>query len=560
MPFTSFSGSPLATGTNPYQVAIADLNGDGHLDLLVPNAGNNNVSVFFGNGHGGFTPAAGSPIAVGTTPRDVAVGDIDGDGDIDFIVANAGSNNLSVFLNNGFGSFTQAAGSPVAAGLNSRALALGDLNGDGRLDIVTANASVNTLSILLGDGTGGFVAAIGSPVASGGSVPFEVVLGDFDGDHDLDIAVTNAGSNAVQILLNNGSAGFTAAPGAPIGVGSIPRGIETGDLDGDGDLDLVVVNSSNNNLSILLNNGNGTFVAAAGSPVATGGSVPFDAALADIDGDHDLDIVVVNSSTNNVTVLLNNGSASFTQDSGSPFATGGNSPRALGLGDFDEDGDIDIATANTNSGNIGLLSGGFATHVDGTSGADSFIVPGGFESISGFGGTDTVTFNFRLVDATITFQGNKIIVDGPGGTSHTILSGVERFVFTDGTVDNRDGNPLVDDLFYYAKYHDVWNAHVDADTHFNTFGWQEGRDPNAFFDTAGYLSVYTDVAAAHINPLTHYDQFGFREGRDPSKQFDTALYLSHNPDVAAAHVDPLGHFLANGYEEGRIPFSDGAFG
>src|SRR5262249_31717146 len=123
----------------------------------------------------------------------------------------------------------------------------------------------------------------------------------------------------------------------------------------------------------------------------------------------------------------------------------------------------------------------------------------------------TATFNFRLLDATVSYSGDNVVIDGPGG-SHTVLNGfVHTFVFTDGTVENRDGNPLVDDLFYYSHNHDVWSAHVDADEHFNTFGWKEGRDPNAFFDTKGYLAAYADVKAAGVNPLTHYDQFGFKE-------------------------------------------------
>ena len=197
------------------------------------------------------------------------------------------------------------------------------------------------------------------------------------------------------------------------------------------------------------------------------------------------------------------------------------------------------------------------------------------------------------------------------GTSHTVLTGVEAFVFTDGTVNRDDGNTLVDDLFYYARYHDVWNAHADADDHyaafgaaegrapstrsdasflsdrtvdgfdpvyylrhnpdvaaagvdpllhFQIFGWREGRDPNALFDTAGYLAAYQDVAAAGVNPLDHYNAFGWHEGRDPSVGFDTASYLAAYPDVAAAGVNPLEHYLAFGVHEGRSPFADGVWG
>ena len=96
------------------------------------------------------------------------------------------------------------------------------------------------------------------------------------------------------------------------------------------------------------------------------------------------------------------------------------------------------------------------------------------------GGNDKFSFNFKLTDATVSFSGNHVIVDGPSG-SHTVLTGVETFVFTDGTVNNNDGDPLVDDLFYYSHNHDVWNAHVDADQHYHQSGWHEGRDPNASF-------------------------------------------------------------------------------
>ncbi len=117
----------------------------------------------------------------------------------------------------------------------------------------------------------------------------------------------------------------------------------------------------------------------------------------------------------------------------------------------------------------------------GTAGDDTFTVTGGSQQFDAGVGVDTITFGFRLVDATVTYSGNQVIMDGPG--SHTVLTGFEKYVFTDGTVDNNDGNPLIDDLFYYSQYHDVWNAHVDADAHYNAIGWHEGRDPSAFFDT-----------------------------------------------------------------------------
>ena len=164
------------------------------------------------------------------------------------------------------------------------------------------------------------------------------------------------------------------------------------------------------------------------------------------------------------------------------------------------------------------------------------------ERIDALEGIDTVTFGFRLVDAAVSYIGDAVVIDGP--SSHTVLTGVERFVFTDGTVESNDGNVLVDDLFYYSRNHDVWNAHIDADAHFRTDGGREGRDPNAFFDTSIYLAANPDVAASGVDPLAHFDQGGWREGRIPSTTFDPRGYLAANPDVMAAGVDPLWHYPA----------------
>jgi hypothetical protein len=188
---------------------------------------------------------------------------------------------------------------------------------------------------------------------------------------------------------------------------------------------------------------------------------------------------------------------------------------------------------------------------EGTQGNESFSAPSGNSAFDGGYGNDTVTFAFRLVDATVSYVGNTVVIDST--SSHTVLSGFDTYVFTDGTVNNADGNLLVDDLFYYAQNHDVWSAQVDADAHFNSTGWHEGRDPNAFFSTLIYLSANPDVAAAGVNPLTHFDQAGWKEGRVPSLDFDPAQYLAANPDVAAARIDPLWHFLAAGASEGRQP-------
>ena len=215
---------------------------------------------------------------------------------------------------------------------------------------------------------------------------------------------------------------------------------------------------------------------------------------------------------------------------------------------------IDLGAIGTGAdGLAGLSLGAPPALRSGSAGADGFVAFGGSERIDAGIGTDTVTFGFKLTDATVTHLGNAVIIDTV--SSHTVLTGVDRFVFNDGTVDNDDGNVLVDDLFYYAHNHDVWAAQVDADQHFDTFGWREGRDPDAFFSVSTYLSAYPDVRAAGVNPLTHWRDVGWTEGRLPSIRFDPAQYLAANPDVDAANINPLLHFLQSGAAELLQPFA-----
>ena len=160
------------------------------------------------------------------------------------------------------------------------------------------------------------------------------------------------------------------------------------------------------------------------------------------------------------------------------------------------------------------------------------------------------TFAFKFTDGQVDVSNGNHLLTAPDGTV-TNLTGLATLSFIDGTIENNDGAPLVDDVFYFAKNIDVWNAHVDPDAHYAQYGWHEGRDPNAFFSTTDYLAANPDVAASGMNPLQHYDQYGWHEGRNPGAGFSTTGYLGANPDVAAAQVNPLQHYLQYGAAEGR---------
>ncbi len=349
--FTAGAGSPVAVGTTPAKVPLGDVNGDGKLDLVTANYGSNNVTVLLGNGDGTVTAASGSPVAVGTGPVFVALGDVNGDGKLDLVTGNIISNNVTVLLGNGNGTFTAASASPVAVGSAPYTVALGDVNGDGKLDLVTANEGSSTVTVLLGNGDGTFTAAAGSPVAVG-SFPYSVAVGDVNGDGKLDLVTVNSGSNNATVLLGNGDGTFTAAAGNPT-VGSNSVFGALGDMNGDGKLDLVTANYGSNNVTVLLGNGNGTFTAASGSPMAVG-SAPNSVALGDVNGDGKLDLMVANGDSDNLTVLLGNGNGTFTAAAGSPVAVG-HGPTSVPLGDMNGDGKLDLVAANSLSNNVTVL-------------------------------------------------------------------------------------------------------------------------------------------------------------------------------------------------------------
>jgi hypothetical protein len=301
--FTEASSSPFAVGNNPASGAVGDFNGDGKLDLTTANYDSNNVTVLLGDGSGGFSEASGSPFAVNTSPHSVAVGDFNGDGKLDLTTANAGSSNVTVLLGDGSGGFSPATGSPFAVGSVPLFVAVGDFNGDGNQDLTTANFNSNNVTVLLGDGSGGFSAASGSPFAVGNN-PALVALGDFNGDGKQDLAIANRDSSNVTVLLGNGSGGFSPASGSPFAVGTNPYSVVVGDFNGDGKLDLATANDAVNNVTVLLGDGSGGFSEASGSPFAVG-TGPRSMAVGDFNGDGKLDLTTANINSGNVTVLLN---------------------------------------------------------------------------------------------------------------------------------------------------------------------------------------------------------------------------------------------------------------
>jgi len=223
----------FAAGSGPFSVAIADVNADGALDAVTANLSSDDISVLLGDGLGGF--GAKTDFAAGSGPFSVAIADVNADGALDAVTANASSNDISVLLGNGLGGF--GAKTDFAAGSAPLSVAIADVNADGALDAVTANAISDKISVLLGDGMGGFAAAAGSPFATGNE-PRSVAVADVNADGALDVVTANASSNDISVLLGAHNQPPTANAGSDANVECQDQlGNTTIQLDGSGSSD-----------------------------------------------------------------------------------------------------------------------------------------------------------------------------------------------------------------------------------------------------------------------------------------------------------------------------------
>ena len=351
-------GSPFGVGNGPYSVAVGDFDNDGDEDLATANFGGN-ITVRLGAGDGTFaTEPAGSPFAVGVEPASVAVGDFNNDGNEDLAAADNDSGTITVRLGAGDGTFAmQAAGSPFAAPDSPNEIAVGDFNNDGDEDLATAELS-GGVAVRLGDGNGAFTTqSPGSPFATG-NFPVSVTVGDFNNDGAEDLATANLNANNITVRLGAGDGTFVnEAPGSPFAVGNGPRSVAVGDFNNDGNEDLATANEGSDNVTVRLGTGDGSFATqSAGSPFAAG-TDPFSVTFGDFNSDGNEDLATGNGGSDNITVRLGAGDGTFaTQSEGSPFAAG-DLPSFVAAGDFNSDGNQDLAAANLGSDNITIRLG-----------------------------------------------------------------------------------------------------------------------------------------------------------------------------------------------------------
>jgi FG-GAP-like repeat len=340
-----FDLTVIPTARIPWDVAIADLTGDGAADLAVNSANEDLVVVLKGDGTGGFSEIGRH--ATGSTPDTVVAADLDGDGGLDLLTANQ-DGTVSALLGDGTGAFGAALTSSV--GTSGHDVAVGDLDGDSIPDIVVATAFDPGVRVLLGDGTGSFGPSAVMPVGTRGTL--SVALGLLDDDDVVDAAVTtvevvDGRASVLATMVGNAAGGLTEAAATPLS--SRSGGIvELGDFDGDGDLD-AAVGPDFAGVDLYLNDGSGGF----SGPSAHAELQAYGLAVADFDADGWLDVAATDAAADQILVLPGDGTGEIFD--AVTVATGIHNPYGVAAGDIDGDGRPDLVAALAGDDAIAVL-------------------------------------------------------------------------------------------------------------------------------------------------------------------------------------------------------------
>jgi len=360
--FTPAPGSPISIPNGPGNVVIGDMNNDKKPDLVVACGRNRSIVVLLGKGDGQFAASATST-TVPDSPGEIALGDVNGDGKLDLAIATHDSYGVTLLLGDGNGGFTPAPSSPIVMKVghhpHTHGLAVDDMNRDNKLDLITVNNADNDVSIALGDGRGGFTPAPSSPFGVGPS-PYPLAVGDVNGDGWLDIVATATAtgpsraqqlplSKALTLLLADGQGGFRSTL-LPLRTGE-PWVVAIGDLNGDRKPDIVATHHEMNQLTVMIGDGRGGFVEATGSPFDFGNQA-FDVVVVDVNRDGKMDVVAAGG--DGLRVMLGDGRGGFPK--GSAIPTGRGAWR-LDFGDLNGDGKMDVVTSSSESDTVSVLLG-----------------------------------------------------------------------------------------------------------------------------------------------------------------------------------------------------------
>ncbi|MCO6429685.1 MAG: VCBS repeat-containing protein [Deltaproteobacteria bacterium] len=326
------SSTGYAAGDTPYSVVFGDVNGDGKLDMVSADYGSigtPSISVFMGRGDGTFNPRVS--FQPGGYPREAVLGDVNGDGVLDIVTADYGTGLATVLIGRGDGTFYLNDVYDTSG--FAQAVALGDVNGDGTLDIVTANYN-GTGDVFLGSGNGSFSSRMSFVIEDGAR---SIALGDLTGDGILDMVVSDVYDGEVGVLIGRGDGTF--GPRTQYSTGGSPLSVRLADLNGDGKLDMYTSSTTDSTVSVHIGRGDGTFLARTSYSV---GGAAFAVTVGDVNGDGAADLVATVG--NSVSVLLGSGNGTF--GAASNFAIGALG-RSASLGDLNQDGVLDVGVVTT---------------------------------------------------------------------------------------------------------------------------------------------------------------------------------------------------------------------
>jgi hypothetical protein len=334
--FVLASSPPV--GSLLYGLKSADLNGDGTPDLVTAGAA---MTILTNNGNGGFVPAASPGV---DSLYSVEVLDVNGDGKPDLACGRYIGPMLIIMTNSGGGHFALASTNPLS--IYPFALTSGDLNGDSQRELIAAGGGIGIgrLTVFTNNGSGSFGEASTWVV---GDSPQNVVAADINGDSKLDLITANAYATTATVLTNRGDGTFTLASSPE--VGNSPLSLVVIDVNGDGRLDLVSGPGNGNSLAVLTNSGAGNFALASTPPV---GNSPYDVCSADVNGDGKPDLISANVLSSNLTVLINAGGGRFTPG---PSPQVGSGSANVVAADVNGDGKADLISANSYEGTLSVL-------------------------------------------------------------------------------------------------------------------------------------------------------------------------------------------------------------
>jgi hypothetical protein len=514
------SGSVPALGAILEYVADPD-GGDSFNIVSVANASHGTAALNGGNPV--FTPDAGytgmasfkywisdaaSPSAPGTFgaqtaystgsfPQTVAAADFNGDGKVDLVTANATGNSVSLLLGNGNGTFQSQ--SSISAGTSLFGIVAGDFNNDGKMDFAVTSYTSNQLYVALGNGNGTFQSLNSFGV---GTTPVGLMAADFNGDGNLDLATANSGGDTVSVMLGNGAGSFSTS--ASIAAGTTPYMVAAADLNNDGKIDIVIAERSSNTVGIALGAGNGQFQ----TPTTLSTTTPNGIAVGDLNNDGIPDIAVSNSDEDTASVFLGVGDGTF--GSGVAWDAG---LRTYGvvIADFDQDGNQDLVLSNTRdplagaqTNSVSVLTGNgngtFDNPVSYATGYDTY--PPTVADLNGDGRPDIVAPNEMGANISV------LLNTSAGGTqsSATLNLTVQDGTAIVGTSDNDiivssatnqtlTGNAGADNFVFAGDFGD------DTITDFAVGTDQLSFDSTAFADVTALLAATTDSAGGAV--ITH---------------------------------------------------------